>query len=164
MNKFIVLRMAFALLTVGLMAFSLVPNLPAHAQDKDSCRTDTEGWTQIDATQTDLRGKWTWVASTNCRNDWKWTGVINISGEKRNNYTTVFDSEIDVQLSGRGVVFHRDVSKSAGKDKNSVSLQTWVGKLEQHEDGRIRIYGRWSGAFDYLIPDGYNKDFKMIKQ
>ena len=162
MNKFIVFRMIFTLVSVGLIVFSL-PNVQTYAQDKDSCRTDTEGWRQIPASDIDFSGNWTWVASTNCKNNWAWAGTITISGSP-GRYVTIFDSKIEVTVSGSGVVFDREVEVSAGKDKNGANIQTWVGSLQRHEDGRIRIYGRWSGAFDYLIPTDYNKDFKMIKQ
>ena len=162
MNKFIVSRMTLTLMIVGLMVFSLIPDLAAIAQDKDSCRADQEGWTTVDATQIDLSGQWFLTKSTNCKGNWQWSRTVTFSDDD-STARIGGETPMDVAVASSGVVLTRNLEKVTGKDKHGQNTQTWKGELQRHEDGRIRIYGEWSGAFDYLINEGYNKDFKLIE-
>lgn len=67
MNKHVVFRRAFTLVSAGLIMFALAANLLVNAQGKP-CQEESKGWTNIDGTQIDLTGTWTIVKSTNCKN------------------------------------------------------------------------------------------------
>lgn len=114
----------------------------------------------------ELGGTWFLVLSTDCKGNWQWSRTVIISGDNAGNYTARIGSEtaMDVDVEGDGVVFERNLEEVTGKDNKGQNMQTWRGKLQIHQDGRIRIYGTWLGAFDYLIQEGFNKDFKLIKQ
>ncbi|MBX7042750.1 MAG: hypothetical protein K1X85_07590 [Ignavibacteria bacterium] len=164
LNRFIVSRKALTLLSVGLMIFLLMP--PANAQETDACLADMEGWTNVDGTKMELSGTWFFVQSTDCKGNWQWSRTVIISRDNAGHYTARIGSEteMDVDVEGDGVVFERNLEKVTGKDNKGQNMQTWRGKLQIHQDGRIRVYGTWLGAFDYLIQEGFNKDFKLIKQ
>lgn len=164
LNGFIVSRIALTLMSVGLMMLLLMP--AANAQDTDACRADQEGWTNVDGTKMKLNGTWFFVQSTNCKGDWQWSRTVIVSGDGPGFYTARIGSEtaMDVYVEGVGVVFERNLEEVTGKDNKGQNMQTWRGKLQIHKDGRIRIYGSWLGAFDHLIQEGFNKDFKLIKQ
>ena len=167
MNKSIVLRITSVLVSVGLMIFSLVPNLPTHAQNKDTCKD--LGWTPINESQVGLMGKWIGNQNRNCKppaSSWQYPGFpITVTKEGGAYYGQVGNedkTEIDIQ--GSKFVWVRDVRKSAGPDNNKVHNQTWTGTLERNNDGGIRIYGTWTGAYNYLKQEDRNLDFLMIKQ
>ena len=163
MKKIIVSRIALVLMSVGLIVLSLAPNSVVSAQKP--CQ-DSEGWTTIDGTEIDLSGGWNLLKSTDCKNGWFWTRAITISEEDGKYIAKIGDEPpMTVKLDSSGIVFERDLSWfGAGKDKNGVSLQTWRGVVQKDEEGRIRIYGKWSGAYEYLATDEkYNLDFKMMK-
>ena len=167
MNKFIVLRMAFTLVSVGLMVFTLVPNLPTNAQDKDTCKD--LGWTAIDASEVDLSGIWTGFQNRNCKESAKWQygGFgIKITKERNGNYKGQIGNEnkADIDIEGSEFVWIRDLRGGAGYDtETKLHNQTWKGKIEKNKAGRIRIYGTWTGAFKGLKCDDCNLDFMMLK-
>jgi hypothetical protein len=165
MTRFIVSRIALTLMSVGLIVFSLAPNLPTNAQDKNTCKD--LGWTEIDGTQIDLSGEWSAHQNRNCKEsaDWQFNFSVTITKEDNGDYKgTVSDrTPLEVHLQGSGIVFVRDLRNGAGEDENKQNLQTWKGKIERNKDGRIRIYGMWSGAFASRKKEGYNMDFMMMK-
>lgn len=164
MNKSIVLRMTFALVIVGLMIFSPVPNFPTCAQEKDACKDS--GWTPIDGSRVDLTGTWTGTQNRNCKESasWQYSFTVTVTKEGGGYQGQVFSSEDkgDITISGSKFTFTRDVSKSAGPDDNKNKYQTWTGTIET-KDGRVRIYGTWSGAYSYKKGKDNNLDFMMIK-
>ena len=166
MDKLNGLRIVFALVIVGSLMFSLTPNSPTRAQDKDTCKD--LGWTPIDGTKIDLSGRWSSHQNRNCREsaDWQFNFWSQITKERNGDYSAkVSDgTPMEVHLRGSGIVFVRDLRNGAGTDKNGKNLQSWKGRIERNGDGRIRIYGTWSGAFDFVKSAGYNMDFMMLKQ
>lgn len=166
MSKFVVFRMLSTLVSVGLIMFSLVPKLPANTQDETPC--EDGGWTVVDGTQIDLSGSWTATQNKNCKDsaDWQFSFPVTITQNDDGSYSAKASDEtpMTVTLEGSGITFDRDLTKGRGigKDKRGETLQVWTGKIEE-KDGRIRIYGQWSGAWDYVKKGGYNTDFMMIK-
>ncbi len=164
MRKSIVLRMTFALVSVGLMMFSLVPNLPTNAQDKDTC--EDLGWTPIDASQVDLKGNWTGTQNRNCKESASWQYGFTLSIEKvRGTYYGKIgkEDETAIEIDGSKFTWTRNLTKGAGEEKPGVYSQTWRGTIEKNANGRIRIYGTWTGAYQSQKQDGYNLDFMLIR-
>jgi hypothetical protein len=145
------------------MVFSPVANLPANAQDKDMCKD--LGWTEVDGSQINLTGTWAAHQNRNCKEvaDWQFNFSATISEEGKGYTAKASDgTPMDVQPEGgSGIVFVRDLRGGAGTDKNGITLQTWRGNIERNKDGGIRIYGTWSGAFDFTKKEGYNLDFML---
>lgn len=165
MNKSIVLRVTFALVSVGLMMFSLVPNFPTNAQDKETCKDS--GWTPIDGSRINLTGTWTGTQNRNCKESasWQYSFTVTVTKEDGVYYGRVFDSEdkTEIVITGSKFKFTRDVRKSSGPDDYKNPYQYWEGTIEMNKDGTIRIYGTWSGAYSYKKGEN-NLDFMMIKR
>ena len=164
MNKSVVFRMAFALVSIGLMVFVQGMNLPAIAQDKDSC--SDSGWTPIDA-EIDLKGVWTGAQNRNCKESaaWQYAGFkVTISEEGGILYGKVGSEEKSkIEINGSKFVWTRDLRKGAGEEKPGLYSQTWRGSIQRNKEGSIRIYGAWSGAYQSRKKDDYNLDFMLVK-
>jgi hypothetical protein len=165
MSKFINFRMAFTLVSIGLMFFSLALNFSTYAQDKDACE-DT-GWTDIDASEVDLAGNWAGNQNRNCKESaaWQYNFSVKITEPDKGNYQgwILTEDPMVIDIDGSGIVFSRDVTKSSGRDEKQVYTQTWTGKIQKNKDGRIRIYGTWTGAYQQRKIEGYNLDFVLMK-
>lgn len=163
MKRYYLFRGMLLILVAASILFSPLPETLVDAQDKDSCRADQEGWSPTYESEVDLTGRWTWVAATDCRNGWGWSGTIGISGSPGRYKVTDFGNDGTVTISGNQARFNRDLGSY--KDKNGANIQMWRGQIQRHRDGRIRIYGEFSGAWDYSATEAKkNHDFKMIKQ
>ena len=162
MNKFIIFRKVLTLMGVLLLGFSLVPNLPTNANPRETS-AGGDDWAVIDATSVDLTGRGFWVASTNGESGkWNWSVEVHITRD-RGTYTSLFEKSTQIELGSSGIVFTRDLVGVVPEDVNRQKSQTWTGKVERNSDGKIRIYGKWSGAYDYKVPEGYNRDFMMTR-
>lgn len=162
MNRSFVFRIAQTLTIFGLLVVSLTPNLQTNAQDKASCKDI--GWTPVNASNVDLSGTWASFQDRNCKESAAWKYPFSTTITKENNQYTGKVSDgtpLEIAINGSAIKFVRDM-KGQGPDKDGNQSQIWKGKLET-KDGRIRIYGTWSGAFAYLREETYNLDFMMIK-
>jgi hypothetical protein len=165
MNMSLISRKALTLMSVLLMGFSLLPNLAINAQglNEKSCRP--LGWEPVDGMEVNLAGEWMVFHNTNCRDNWQFSAPATISKEG-GEYSAKIGNEdpMTVSVGHKGIVFRRDLTKGAGKDSEGQFTQTWRGQIGMLKDGKIRIYGTWSGAFTNLRRDGFNSDFMMVKQ
>ena len=169
MNNILTTRSALTLMSAVLLIFSLMPNPPANAQGQDSCKDQEAGWTLIDASLVDLSGDWTVFQNKNCgSNMWQYSAPVSIT-EENGGYSAICksdNSKMTVSIGGSGVVIRRDLTTGSGPklDKNKQTSQTWRGTLEKNRDGRLRIYGTWSGAYDYIAAEYKNNlDFKLTR-
>jgi hypothetical protein len=164
MNRLIVPRMSLALLSVGLVVFSLTPNLPTNAQGQDTC--PGLGWEPYHSSEVDLAGTGLPAfQNSDCSTPAKWQFVFNITitrDDKTGKYMGHVGSEEPqpFQVEGSSIKFLRKLNAS---HPQTGDIQTWRGRIQRHQNGGIRIYGTWSGAFDDTNKDTkFNHDLMII--
>lgn len=159
-------RRAFLAISVCIAIISATTSL--NAQDKDSCAG--VGWEPLYIEQlSSLVGTFTVTNNRDCNEaaKWQYSATITIRKDEQGQYwARVYsgEKETEFRVSGNQVRFTRSVQGSAGKDKRERVEQFWSGTLQRNRrTGSIRIYGTWSGAYDY-VTDGtkYNHDFMIL--
>src|SRR3954468_20839769 len=114
MKRPLVSRIALTFTILGFAFFSLIPDLPINAQDKDTCRDP--GWTPIDASEIDLNGTWAGHQNRNCKESaqWQYNFSVRIDQDRNGDYIAgvinIDKRPMEVDISGSGIVFVRDLT------------------------------------------------------
>ncbi len=110
---------------------------------------------------------WTGTQNSNGKEsaDWQYQFTFKLTKKGSAYYGQIFNEEpTEIEIEGSKFVWTRDVRKSVGEEKPGVYTQTWRGTIERNNNGRIRIYGTWSGAYASRKAEGRNLDFMLIKK
>jgi hypothetical protein len=81
MHRLIVRRRALTLMSLGLVVFSISPNLPTHAEQIDPKSCEDLGWIVINPREIDLSGLWSTAQSRKCGTpvSWQWEFSVTIT-------------------------------------------------------------------------------------